>query len=87
MEIRTNKDMGEMPYLKIEDMTKEDWQALDVTLEKYDRSDAAYNLEECRVLKFVLLQIHNDKSNFIKVHSFIRNIRCIIIFKDFKQSK
>ena len=44
----------ETPYLTMEDMTKEDWQELDLALEKYDRSESEYDLTQCSVLKFVL---------------------------------
>lgn len=66
---------AETPYLSLDDMTANDWQVLDFQLEKYDRANLNYDLEECKVLAFVLQQIHYDKANFIKVPPFIRNGR------------
>lgn len=63
----------ETPYLKIEDITEEDWISLDFELEKYDKSGKEYDLKQCKVLAFILQQIHYDKSNFIKTPNFIHN--------------
>lgn len=61
------------PYLTLKDITKEDWIELDYELEKYDRSGKAYDLKECKVLVFVLQQIHYDTSNFMEIPNFIHN--------------
>lgn len=65
----------EIPFLSMNDITDNDWQILDFKLEKYDRANEDYDLNDCKVLAFVLQQIHYDKANFIKVPSFIRNGR------------
>lgn len=64
---------AEIPFLSINDITDIDWQNLDFNLEKYDIANEDYDLNECKVLKFVLQQIHYDKENFIRVPAFIRN--------------
>lgn len=63
------------PFLSMDDITVNDWQILDFQLEKYDRANEVYDLGECKVLAFVLQQVHFNKANFIKVPSFIRNGR------------
>ena len=63
------------PFLSMDDITDNDWQILDFQLEKYDRTNEAYDLGECKVLTFVLQQIHYNKANLIKVPNFIRNGR------------
>lgn len=63
------------PFLSMDDITDNDWQILDFQLEKYDRANEVYNLGECKVLAFVLQQIHFNKANLIKIPSFIRNGR------------
>lgn len=63
----------ETPYLTMNDVTDADWEKLDFDLEKYDKANKEYPLNECKVLVFVLQQIHYDKVNFIKVPHFIRN--------------
>lgn len=65
----------EIPFLSMNDITDKDWQILDFKLEKYDRANEDYDLNECKVLAFVLQQIHYDKANFFKVPIFIRNGR------------
>lgn len=65
----------ETPFLSMDDITDNDWQILDLKLEKYDRAGKDYDLNECKVLVFVLQQIHYDKVNFNKVPNFIRNDR------------
>ena len=65
----------ETPYLTIRDITSSDWKQLDYELEKYDRAKENYNLTECKVLAFVLQEIHCDKMNFLEVPNFIRNGR------------
>ena len=65
----------ETPFLSIDDITSNDWQILDFELEKYDRAEEDYDLDECKILAFVLQQIHYDKMNFIKVPHYIRNGR------------
>lgn len=64
---------AETPFLSMNDITDIDWEMLDFNLEKYDITNEDYDLNECKVLKFVLQQIHYDKGNFIKVPDFIRN--------------
>ena len=66
---------AETPFLSMDDITDNDWQILDFKLEKYDRANEDYNLNECKVLVFVLEQIHNDKANLNKVPNFILNGR------------
>lgn len=66
---------AEMPFLSMNDITDNDWQILDFKLEKYDRANENYDLKECKILAFVLQQIHYDKTNFIKVPNVIRNGR------------
>ena len=66
---------AETPFLSMNDITDNDWQILDFKLEKYDRANENYDLKECKILAFVLQQIHYDKTNFIKVPNFIRNGR------------
>lgn len=65
----------EIPFLSMNDITDNDWQMLDFKLEKYDRANEDYDLNECKVLAFILQQIHYDKANFLKVPNFIRNGR------------
>lgn len=65
----------EIPFLSMNDITDNDWQMLDFKLEKYDRANEDYDLNECKVLAFILQQIHYDKANFFKVPNFIRNGR------------
>lgn len=65
----------EIPFLSMNDITNNDWQMLDFKLEKYDRANEDYDLNECKVLAFILQQIHYDKANFFKVPNFIRNGR------------
>lgn len=62
----------ETPFLSMDDMTDNDWQILDFKLEEYDRANEDYDLNECKVLAFVLKQIQYDKANFNKVPTFIR---------------
>lgn len=66
---------AENAFLSMNDITGNDWQILDFKLEKYDRANEDYDLNECKVLAFVLQQIHYDKANLIKVPNFIRNGR------------
>ena len=65
----------EVPYLSFDDITKEDWEALDIELDKYDSNGKPYDPDECKVLSFVLQQIHYEPMNFNKVPNFIRNGR------------
>ena len=64
---------SDIPYLKLDDMTDDDWIQLDFALEEFDRTNQPYSPDGCIVLEFVLQQIHFDKANFIKVPHFIRN--------------
>lgn len=61
------------PFLTMQDITKKDWEQLDFELEKYDIAKEEYDLDECKVLAFVLQQIHYNKMNFNEVPNFIRN--------------
>lgn len=63
------------PFLTMQDITKKDWEHLDFELEKYDISKEEYDLDGCKVLAFVLQQIHYNKMNFNEVPNFIRNGR------------
>ena len=65
----------EIPFLSMNDITNNDWQMLDFKLEKYDRANEDYDLNECKVFALLLQQIHYDKANFFKVPNFIRNGR------------
>ena len=60
------------PFLSMNDMTREDWIALDFALEEYDKHNVDYDLCECKALAFVLEQIHYDKMNYYKVPDYIR---------------
>lgn len=73
----TMKELIEMetPFLSMVDITEADWRALDFELEKYDRSNQSYDLNECKVLAFVLQQIHYNKIHFNDVPNYIRNGR------------
>lgn len=63
------------PFLTMQDITKKDWEHLDFELEKYDIAKEEYDLDGCKVLAFVLQQIHYNKMNFNEVPNFIRNGR------------
>ena len=65
----------ETSFLSMDDITDNDWQILDFQLEKYDRANEVYDLSECKVLAFVLQQVHFNKANLIKVPRFIRDGR------------
>lgn len=65
----------ETPYLTMHDITDADWEKLDFELEKYDKANEDYPLNESKVLAFVLQQIHYNKMNFNEVPNFIRNGR------------
>lgn len=60
------------PFLSMNDITDEDWACLDFELEKYDRANAEYDLNECKVLAFVLQELTYNKENYSKVPTFIR---------------
>lgn len=65
----------ETPYLTMHDITDADWEKLDFELEKYDKANEDYPLNESKVLAFVLQQIHYNKMNFNEVPNLIRNGR------------
>lgn len=52
------------PFLTMQDITKKDWEHLDFELEKYDIAKEEYDLDGCKVLAFVLQQIHYNKNTF-----------------------
>lgn len=60
-------------WTTIDDVTKEEWVALDFELEKYDRTDKPYDLIGHKLLAFIFRQIYRDDMNFYKVPSYIRN--------------
>lgn len=70
------------PFLTMQDITKKDWEHLDFELEKYDIAKEEYDLDGCKVLAFVLQQIHYNKMNFNEVPNFIRNGRQFQEFED-----
>lgn len=65
-------DCKEVSRLRIEDITKEEWEKLDRTLEEYDRNKLPYPEDEIPLLKFIYTLIGEDIRNFIKVPEFIR---------------
>lgn len=70
------------PFLTMQDITKKDWEHLDFELEKYDIAKEEYDLDGCKVLAFVLQQIHYNKMNFNEVPNFIRNGRQFQEYED-----
>mgnify|MGYP004497461697 FL=1 len=72
--MQTFKELLELdtPFLTMNDIKDNDWQRLDFELEKYDRTNRNYDVGKCKVLAFVIQQIHYDKKNFYKIPLFIR---------------
>ena len=58
----------------IEEITREEWAAVDLDLEKYETSNIPYNVNENTILSFVLHQIEKDSTNYDKVPLIIRNL-------------
>lgn len=58
----------------IEEITREEWAAVDLDLEKYETSNIPYNVNENTILSFVLHQIEKDSANYDKVPLIIRNL-------------
>jgi len=60
-------------YQVIEEITKEEWAALDDELEKYETSSIPYNVNENKILSFILHLIEKDTANYDKMPFFIQN--------------